>query len=70
LYELHPEFQTEPVLKVGKFVSIPIPNRAIRRYKGSNFNPAKFVPICYVVQNGDNLFQISKRHFSMRLTVS
>lgn len=65
LYELHPEFQTEPVLKVGKFISIPIPNRAIRRYKGSNFNPAKFVPICYVVQNGDNLFQISKRHFSM-----
>lgn len=65
LYELHPEFQTEPVLKVGKFIKIPVPNRAIRRYKGKNFDPAKFIPICYVVQSGDNLFQICKRYFSM-----
>jgi LysM repeat protein len=65
LYELHPEFQTEPVLKVGKFIRIPVPNRAIRRYKGKNFDPAKFIPICYVVQSGDNLFQICKRYFSM-----
>ena len=65
LYELHPEFQTDPVLKAGALIAIPIPNRAIRRYKGKNFDPAKFAPICYVVQNGDNLFQISKRYFSM-----
>ena len=65
LYELHPEFQTDPVLKVGTFISIPIPNRAIRRYKGKNFDPDKFTPICYVVQDGDNLFQICKRYFSM-----
>lgn len=65
LYELHPEFQTEPVLKVGAFITIPIPNRAIRRYKGSNFDVAKAIPICYVVQSGDNLFQICKRYFKM-----
>ena len=65
LYELHPAFQTEPVLKAGSLIPIPIPNRAIRRYKGKNFDPAKFAPICYVVQNGDNLFQICKRHFNM-----
>jgi LysM repeat protein len=65
LYTFHPEFQTDPVLRVGMLVSIPIPNRAIRRYKGTNFAPAKFAPIYYVVQQGDNLFQICKRHFSM-----
>lgn len=65
LYELHPEFQTDPVLKAGTFIDIPIPNRAIRRYKGKDFIPSGFIPICYVVQPGDNLFQISKRYFRM-----
>lgn len=65
LYALHPEYQTEPALKAGMLVSIPIPNRAIRRYKGTNFDPAKFAPIYYVVQPGDNLYQICKRYFSM-----
>ena len=65
LYELHPEFQTDPVLKIGTLISIPIPNRAIRRYKGKTFKAANFVPIYYVVQSGDNLFQISKRYFNM-----
>ncbi len=65
IYELHPEFQTDPVLKTGALISIPIPNRAIRRYKGKTFKAAKFAPIYYVVQAGDNLFQISKRYFDM-----
>lgn len=65
LYALHPEFQTDPTLRVGMLISIPIPNRAIRRYKGTTFDAAKFAPIYYVVQPGDNLFQICKRHFSM-----
>jgi len=65
LYALHPEFQTDPSLRSGTLVSIPIPNRAIRRYKGMNFDPANFAPIYYVVQPGDNLYQICKRHFSM-----
>ncbi len=65
LYALHPEFQTDPALRTGSLIGIPIPNRAIRRYKGTNFDPAKFAPIYYVVQPGDNLYQICKRHFSM-----
>ncbi|MEZ4942568.1 MAG: LysM peptidoglycan-binding domain-containing protein [Saprospiraceae bacterium] len=65
LYALHPEFQTDPVLKVGVLISIPIPNRAITRYKSKNFKAAQFVPIFYVVQAGDNLFQICKRYFNM-----
>lgn len=65
LFALHPEFQADPVLRVGTLISIPIPNRAIRRYKGTNFESAQFAPIYYVVQPGDNLFQICKRHFNM-----
>lgn len=65
LYDLHPEFRTDPVLRVGSLVKISIPNRAIRRYKGKNFAIDRFAPIYYVVQPGDNLFQICKRHFGM-----
>ncbi|MCC6458968.1 MAG: LysM peptidoglycan-binding domain-containing protein [Saprospiraceae bacterium] len=65
LYEIHPEFQTAPTLKVESVISIPVPNRVIRRYKGKNFSPAKFASIYYVVGVGDNLFGICKRHFNM-----
>jgi hypothetical protein len=65
LYELHPEYRTNPVLQTGTLISIPIPNRAIRRYKGKNFQASKFAPIYYMVQQGDNLFQICKRYFGM-----
>lgn len=65
LYELHPEFRTNPVLKAGTLIGIPVPNRAIRRYKGKGFKDVNFARIYYVVQPGDNLFQIAKRYFSM-----
>ncbi|MFN8301068.1 MAG: LysM peptidoglycan-binding domain-containing protein [Saprospiraceae bacterium] len=65
LYEHNPQFQTDPTLQVGKRVKIPVPNRAIKRYKGKDFSPRKFAPICYVVQDGDNLFTICKRYFDM-----
>lgn len=65
LYEHNPAFQSNPTLKVGSRVKIPTPNRAIRRYKGSDFVAANFTPIYYVVQNGDNLYQICKRYFGM-----
>ncbi|MCC7504410.1 MAG: LysM peptidoglycan-binding domain-containing protein [Saprospiraceae bacterium] len=65
LYEHNPQFQTEPTLQVGKRVKIPVPNRAIKRYKGKDFSPRKYAPICYVVQDGDNLFNICKRYFDM-----
>ncbi len=65
LYEHNPQFQTDPTLQVGKRVKIPIPNRAIKRYKGKDFSPRKNAPICYVVQEGDNLFNICKRYFDM-----
>ena len=55
------------IVPVGTKIKIPIPNRAVIRYKTKNFDPAKHVPVCYRVQKGDNLFRISKIHFRMPL---
>jgi LysM repeat protein len=65
LYEHNPSLQTNPVLKTGQRIKIPIPNMAIRRYKIKGFVAAKNVPIYYVVQDGETLYQICKVHFGM-----
>ncbi|MBL7826667.1 MAG: LysM peptidoglycan-binding domain-containing protein [Saprospiraceae bacterium] len=65
LLEYNPSLKAEPTLKVGSKIKIPVPNKAIRRYKGTGFKAAEWVPIYYIVQGGDNLYQISKRYFEM-----
>ncbi len=65
LYEFNAQFRTDPTLHVGSRVKIPIPNRALKRYKNSKFVTSRNVPVYYVVQQGDNLYQICKRNFGM-----
>jgi LysM repeat protein len=65
LIEHNTTLKTEPSLRIGSRLKIPIPNKAIRRYKGKGFKAAEYTSIYYVVQQGDNLFQISKRFFDM-----
>jgi LysM repeat protein len=65
MYEHNTHFRTDPTLRVGTRVKIPIPNRALKRYKNSSFVAAKNVPVYYIVQPGDNLYQICKRNFGM-----
>lgn len=65
IYELNPALRTEMTLHKGDKVKMPIPNKAIRRYKNGDFDPKKFVPIWYVVRDGDNLYQICQRYFDM-----
>lgn len=65
LFEYNPTFRTDPTLRKGSRVKIPIPNKAIKRYKKPGFESAKNTPIYYLVQPGDNLYQISKRNFDM-----
>ncbi len=65
LYEFNPRFQTDPILQKGELVAIPTPNIAIKRYKRKDFKTAQNAPLCYVVQPGDNMFQICRRHFEM-----
>ncbi|MEN9415851.1 MAG: hypothetical protein RLZ62_2155 [Bacteroidota bacterium] len=57
--------EDDPTLKTGTRVRIPVPNKAIRRFKGTNFDPEEWVSIYYVVRPGDNLYHISKRYFEM-----
>lgn len=65
LYNYNPVFRNDPTLYMGTSVKIPIPNKAIMRYKTANFKGWRAAPIYYLVQEGDNLFQICKRHFDM-----
>ncbi len=65
LYEHNPALRTDPTLHTGARIKIPIPNLAIKRYKNNRFVASKNIPIYYVVQNGDNLYQICKRNFDM-----
>ncbi len=65
LYEHNPEFRSEPTLTVGSRLMIPVPNKAIKRFKTDKFVASKNTPIYYVVQHGDNLYQICKRYFDM-----
>jgi LysM repeat protein len=65
LFEHNPSFRNDPTLRLGSRVKIPIPNKAIKRYKSSSFIASKNTCIYYVVQPGDNLFQIAKRYFEM-----
>jgi len=52
-------------LKKGMPINIPIPNRAIVRYWGSQMIPGQYVPVYYVVRRGDTMFRIAKRYFHM-----
>ena len=65
LFDENPAFRYDPSLKIGSTVKIPMPNKAIKRYKSTGFVASKHVPIYYVVQPGDNLYQIAKRYFEM-----
>jgi LysM repeat protein len=65
LYEHNPQFRTDPTLKPGTKVKIPMPNMAIKRFRNKKFVASKNVPIYYVVQKGESLYQICKRHFDM-----
>lgn len=65
LFDHNPDFRNDPTLKAGTRIKIPVPNKAIKRYKSSSFIASKNISIYYVVQPGDNLYQIAKRYFEM-----
>lgn len=64
LYPYNPELQRTSV-PIGTKVRIPIPNRAIVRFKTADFKRWKFASLHYVVQKGDNMFRIAQVHFKM-----
>jgi LysM repeat protein len=64
LFPYNPSLKSN-VVGIGQIVKVPIPNPAIRRFKGDNFKRWKYAPIVIIVQKGDNLFNIAKRMFRM-----
>lgn len=64
LFPYNPKLKSN-VVSIGQMIRVPIPNPAIRRFKGDNFKRWKYAPIVIVVKKGDNLFNIAKRMFRM-----
>ena len=64
LYFYNPSLRGKAV-SVGTQISIPIPNSAIKRYKGDDYAPWKYIPVYYVVKRGDTMYRISKSYFRM-----
>ena len=64
LFYYNPDLQGK-LISVGTEVTIPIPNRAIKRYKTKNFNGFDHLPVFYKIRPGDNLYRISRIHFKM-----
>ncbi|MDZ7876314.1 MAG: LysM peptidoglycan-binding domain-containing protein [Saprospiraceae bacterium] len=64
LYPYNPTLKSN-VVSIGQVIRIPIPNAAIKRFKGDNFKRWKYAPIVIIVKKGDNVFNIAKRMFRM-----
>jgi len=57
--------KTESTLSIGDELIIPLPNRAIRRFRSKTFKPENYLPIYYRVKKGDTVYGIAKRSFRM-----
>ncbi len=64
VYYYNPELE-DAEIAIDQAIKIPIPNRAIKRYKGDDFEGDKHIPVCYKVKVGDTMYGISKRVFEM-----
>ncbi|MEM6965571.1 MAG: LysM peptidoglycan-binding domain-containing protein [Bacteroidota bacterium] len=59
------EIEKPEDISIGTIIKVPIPNKAIKRYKTKDFVDAEHASIYYKVKGGDNLFHICKRLFRM-----
>ncbi|MEM1319772.1 MAG: LysM peptidoglycan-binding domain-containing protein [Bacteroidota bacterium] len=64
LFSYNPELRDQ-ALSIDQYVKIPIPNRAIKRYKSKDYDPQTHIPVCYRVKRGDTLYRIAKVNFKM-----
>lgn len=66
IYFYNPKLRKTPP-SVGSAITVPIPNKAILRYKNKKYYQKPYIPVFYVVKHGDNLYRISKHFFKMPL---
>ena len=64
IFFYNPELQVEDLVE-GFPVRVPIPNKAIHRYRPRDYSRWRYVPICYLPRRQDNLYRISKDYFKM-----
>jgi LysM repeat protein len=64
LYPYNPNLKSN-IVGIGQIIHVPIPNAAIKRFKGDNFKRWKYAPIMFVVKKKDNLYKIAKTLFRM-----
>ncbi len=64
LYFYNPGLEVQS-LRVGQKIQVPIPNRAIIRYRIENFIESNHVPVYHVVRRGETMFRISKYYYQM-----
>ncbi|MDX1941897.1 MAG: LysM peptidoglycan-binding domain-containing protein [Saprospiraceae bacterium] len=64
LYYYNPGLK-ENVISIGQAIKVPIPNRAIIRYKQKGFDEKNHIPVIYIVKKGDTMFGVAKRFFRM-----
>ncbi len=64
LYPYNPKLKSN-IVSIGQRVRVPIPNGAIKRFKGANFKQWKYAPIMFLVKKGDNLYKVAQTLFRM-----
>ncbi len=64
LYPYNPKLKSN-IVGIGQIVRVPIPNAAIKRFKGADFKKWEYAPIMIMVKKGDNLFKIARTMFHM-----
>jgi LysM repeat protein len=65
LFALNAALQADPTLKVGQRLRIYLPKKSIIRYPKSGFNRQEHAALYYMVQPGDNLYNLSTTYFGM-----
>lgn len=60
----NPELAQAPA-SIGQRVRIPVPNRAITRFRGADWQRDSYAPVCYTVRPGETMFHVAKRVFRM-----
>ncbi len=63
LYYHNPVVRNAP-LSLGQQLKIPIPTRAIKRLKDSEFDKKHYIPVCYRVQKGETVYRIARTYFN------
>ena len=64
IFFYNPDLSLDDLVE-GTPVRVPIPNRAIHRYRPRDYSRWRYVPICYLPRRQDNLYRISKDYFKM-----